>query len=678
MSFQYPQFLWALSLVIIPILIHLFNLQRYKTLYFSDLTLLKSIQIESKKRSRVKNFLLLLCRILLVSLLVIAFCKPISNPLNSSPGLTSQRIGIYLDNSYSMSSTNDSQSLLEIAKSDAIHLINSCSNETRFYVLTNDKSTNKGYSLDKEQAKSHIQNTTFTSANMELNQLVLNQNEQFKSNPVYSYWFTDLQKNQFNHDAKLQITDSSQFLVSLYQRDDMYNISIDSIWFKEKDRKILVEDEVFIKITNWNDKRSEIQLKLIINESEIITQKLVSLEKFQEKTVSIKYILKTHGVKMGELYINDVSYNDLKYDDKLIFTYSTNDQYKVNYLYLDSNFNEYAFKSLFNTLNEVSFESVNISDGFNENDIDGNLIILDEIESIPTSIYQQFKDQHIVLIPPPYYKSLESTNLFLQSYGLSLNRKPIASYTLSEKNLLSPFFKNVFKDLDQNIDLPKFKTTYEIKSANNVRSLMGYENDDDFLVETIQNNKTLYLFNSSFRPENSNITSHAIFVPTFLKIKENTSINQDLYYLTNHVKPIKIRQDLRSTKIIISDQNNKFSIHPTTKLVNGSPTLYLNGVLEKEGLYYIKKEDSVIKTISLNSNRRESELQSFQFNDFTSLLEKYDQNSFFKLVRSNKMDDNREYFTVQSQKDYWIYFIVLALIFIILEIIIIKYYEKPV
>ena len=80
--------------------------------------------------------------------------------------------------------------------------------------------------------------------------------------------------------------------------------------------------------------------------------------------------------------LNDISYNDLKYDDKLIATYSTNDQYKVNYLYLDSNFNEYAFKSLFNTLNEVSFESVNISDGFNENDIDGNLIILDEIETI--------------------------------------------------------------------------------------------------------------------------------------------------------------------------------------------------------------------------------------------------------------------------------------------------------
>ena len=519
MSFQYPQFLWALSLIIIPILIHLFNLQRYKTLYFSDLTLLKSIQIESKKRSQIKNFLLLLCRVLLISFLVIAFCKPISNPLNSATTQTSSIIGIYLDNSYSMSSSNDNQSLLEIAKSDAIHLINSCSNETRFYVLTHDKSKNKSYSLDKDQAKDLIQNTTFTSANMGISQLILNQKEQFKSEPIYSYWFTDLQKNQFNDDAKLQIPDSSQFLVSLYQSDNMYNISVDSIWFKERDRKILVEDEVFIKIKNWNDTRSEFQLKLKINESEIITQKLVSLEKFEEKTVSIQYILKKHGIKNGVLYINDVSNNELKYDDKLLFTYSTDDQYQVKYLYLDSNFNEYAFKSLFNTLNEVSFESINISDGFNESDLEGNLIILDEIESIPASLSQQIKDQHIVLIPPLHYKSLESTNLFLQSYGLSLNRKPIGTYTLSEKNLLSTFFKNVFKDLDQNIDLPKFKTSYEIKSANNVKSLMEYENDDDFLVKTTENNKTLYLFNSSFQSKNSNITSHAIFVPTFLKIK---------------------------------------------------------------------------------------------------------------------------------------------------------------
>ena len=70
-----------------------------------------------------------------------------------------------------------------------------------------------------------------------------------------------------------------------------------------------------------------------------------------------------------------------------------------------------------------------IFNGFNENDFDGNLIIwmkLKVSKYVPTN-----KDQHIVLIPPTHYKSLERTNLF-QSYGLSLNRKPI-ELTLSEK-----------------------------------------------------------------------------------------------------------------------------------------------------------------------------------------------------------------------------------------------------
>ena len=70
---------------------------------------------------------------------------------------------------------------------------------------------------------------------MGISQLILNQKEQFKSEPIYSYWFTDLQKNQFNDDAKLQIPDSSQFLVSLYKAIIWYNISVDSIWFKEKE-----------------------------------------------------------------------------------------------------------------------------------------------------------------------------------------------------------------------------------------------------------------------------------------------------------------------------------------------------------------------------------------------------------------------------------------------------------
>ena len=57
MSFLYPKFLWALLLNIIPIFIHLFNFQKYETLYFSDISLFKNIKEKTKKEISTKEFI---------------------------------------------------------------------------------------------------------------------------------------------------------------------------------------------------------------------------------------------------------------------------------------------------------------------------------------------------------------------------------------------------------------------------------------------------------------------------------------------------------------------------------------------------------------------------------------------------------------------------------------------
>ena len=43
MSFVYPAFLFAASLIAIPVIIHLFNFRRYKTVYFSNVQFLKEV-----------------------------------------------------------------------------------------------------------------------------------------------------------------------------------------------------------------------------------------------------------------------------------------------------------------------------------------------------------------------------------------------------------------------------------------------------------------------------------------------------------------------------------------------------------------------------------------------------------------------------------------------------------
>ena len=55
MNFLYPNFLWALTAIAIPIIIHLFNFRKFKTVYFSNVAFLKNIKEETKSKSQLKT-----------------------------------------------------------------------------------------------------------------------------------------------------------------------------------------------------------------------------------------------------------------------------------------------------------------------------------------------------------------------------------------------------------------------------------------------------------------------------------------------------------------------------------------------------------------------------------------------------------------------------------------------
>src|SRR5215510_9926112 len=102
MSFLYPGFLFALSAIAIPIIIHLFNFRRYKTIYFSNVRFLREVKEKTDARSRLKHLLILLCRILAISFLVFAFAQPYIKSKTTPVASGKKAIGIFIDNSFSM------------------------------------------------------------------------------------------------------------------------------------------------------------------------------------------------------------------------------------------------------------------------------------------------------------------------------------------------------------------------------------------------------------------------------------------------------------------------------------------------------------------------------------------------------------------------------------------------
>jgi Na+/H+ antiporter NhaD/arsenite permease-like protein len=76
MGFLYPNFLWALFAILIPVIIHLFYFKRFKKVYFSNTKFLKEIKEETTNKNKIKNLLVLLSRILAIVFLVLAFAQP--------------------------------------------------------------------------------------------------------------------------------------------------------------------------------------------------------------------------------------------------------------------------------------------------------------------------------------------------------------------------------------------------------------------------------------------------------------------------------------------------------------------------------------------------------------------------------------------------------------------------
>ena len=99
MQFKYPEVLFFLFLLLIPLLIHLFQLQKFKKEAFTNVRFLKEIELETRKSSKLKKLLILLSRLLAFAALIIGFAQPF---INKNENLDKRESIYYLDNSLSM------------------------------------------------------------------------------------------------------------------------------------------------------------------------------------------------------------------------------------------------------------------------------------------------------------------------------------------------------------------------------------------------------------------------------------------------------------------------------------------------------------------------------------------------------------------------------------------------
>ncbi|MCB0669502.1 MAG: BatA domain-containing protein, partial [Saprospiraceae bacterium] len=322
MQFLYPLFLAALATLAIPVIIHLFYFRRYKKVQFTNVRFLKEIKEESSIRSRLKNLLTLLARLLAVLFLVLGFAQPfIKQDDNVKKG--QKLISIFVDNSYSMASLSQDAPLLEEAKRKAKEIVNAYDLEDRFQIVSHDLSARQQRFFGREQALAQIDDLTLTPAVVPLSRVFLRQqqllNEDENPNKLI-YYVSDFQENI----ADLEPSDTSfEYNLLPLKAVIEQNVSIDSAWFEAPVQMVNKANMLLVKVHNWSDQEVEnIQLSMRMD-GDVKPVGALDIDARSTYIDTVFITVLEPGIKKAELKITDFP---VQFDDTYFLSFEVKQQ----------------------------------------------------------------------------------------------------------------------------------------------------------------------------------------------------------------------------------------------------------------------------------------------------------------------------------------------------------------
>lgn len=672
MKFVYPDFLYALFAIAIPIIIHLFNFRRYKTIYFTNVRFLKNVQEETNSTNKLKHLLVLLSRILAIIFLVLAFAQPFILQSDKPIKLGSSIVGIYLDNSFSMQGQNENGSLIDIAKNKSLSILDAYKADDRFVLLTNDFEGKHQRALNKEDFIDFLQAVDLSPSVKTISEIQNRLNDIVKTDEAankYLYFISDFQKTTANIDL-LKNDSSIQLNLLPISSQETDNLFIDSCWFYSPYRQGNSPEKLVIKIVNHSDKKYEnIPISIEIN-GKTKTPASFNIDANQTIYDTLSYTNSLKGIQLGKISIKDYP---ISFDDDFYFNYKLSEQISITVI--NENENSKPMQALFGTddffkLNQSSKNQIDFATFKSQ-----QLIVLNGLSIISSGLIDELQKfvkagGHLIIFPS-LDNAENATNNLIQKFGIQITNKVTTPTKIDYLNSEAAIYQNVFEEIPKNLNLPLVNNYYPISTT--AETLLRLQNRKDFLVRKSFQKGSVYLCATSLETEASNFSQHAIFVPTMYNIALNSQSQNQLFHWLNENNKVTLSIE-NNSESPLQIKGNGIDFIPEQRFVDGNIDLYLHSKISLAGNYTIFKADKEIEGLSLNYDRKESILDFYQKNEIKDLLLKAGLNQVNIMesnneILSKEISENREGFSL------WKYCIILCLLFIAFEVLLLRLFK---
>lgn len=673
MKFLYPEFLFALFALSIPILVHLFNFRRFKRIEFTNVRFLKEIKEETTSRSRLRHLLVLAARLLAIFFLVMAFAQPFIPDKDTPLARTEHAVSIYVDNSFSMEALSREGTLLDDAKRKALEIIDAYNPNDKFQLLTNDFEGRHQRLLTRDEFITLLEEVRISPAFRTADEIISRQAAVFYNLPrteKTAYLVSDFQKNMVLKD-ELQADSSLNIRWIPVQASSVANISIDTVYFISPIHRAGEPEELVAKISNnGTEKVENVSLKLLINEEQKSLANL-SVEAGETRTDTLRYTPARPGWQEGQVVLTD---HPISFDDRYFFSYKIEERIPI-LLVNEDQVNPYlnaVYKS------DPYFRPENTSSSaINYAALSTyRLIILNGLKSISSGLSQELLKYlgsgGSLAVFPASDSDPQSYSDFLGS----LNADGLVSLNAIETqvdyiNLQHPLFRDVFERTVPNMDLPRVKQHFSLTSRTKTTKevLMSLKAGGSLLNKYSYRSGKLYLFTVPLNQENTSLPKHFIFVPLMYKMALHSGRDFPLSYYIGTGHALETESVWAGEKNRYRIYKDGFEIIPVVQNTDVNTTLYVSDQVRDAGNYQFAKGEEKLSVFSFNYNRRESDMEFYADDE----LEKLAEEKNMRVIDPGKRSLRTVIGEVNFGTRLWKVCIILALLFLAVEIVLLRY-----
>ena len=614
----------GLATAVIPLAIHLLHRGRTRPLPFSNLEFLRRLHHSRMRRVRLRQWLILLLRTLIILLITTAFARPaFQDDASGWEGSSVPAAAAFLfDRSYSTTYHLPAGRLFEQLQTQVLATLELFENRDEVLLIPFASSPTPLENTvgDKISLQEQVRELRPTEESTDLGKALQNAarylEEKQQSNREI-FLFTDLAQHNWSEVVNLRDwLPNTTLYIATPEITERANIHIDDVriasWMPATGNKLTVR----VDLTNSSAQSAKgIFLDLYIDDERVSRQE-VNPGPGEQVQVELKATPRRAGHLSGYVEIDD---DDLPLDNRRYFAFYIPEA--INLLILGNKPSDIYFPRRALTTAALSDPTLNVRSGFLD-DLDADalrgvhvllLCNLQRLNAEKTALLHEFvaAGGGLIVFPSPQSE--------LNYYNRNL--LPGLAPVLFKEVLGNPADKTAFQLLDPDRphhpllqgllrqkpeDQPHFYASFELRPKNNLQPLVYFADGHPALAQAWKERGRTVLFATPLSPHWNDLPIKGLFVPLLHRLTRHLSLPPDhraSYQVGQAVHRYLDDIPIESTIKAESPGGNRLLISP--ELVEDRYFWKIPQV-DESGLWHLLKDGTVVDTFPVNLDTRES------------------------------------------------------------------------